>query len=167
MQKSLNAFMGACLHNTHTTSRGGVRISHAPASKLPRDVVNDYRITPPTRRNICFPYPYRAMSQAGAMLALPNLKAALNAQPGLTQRGLARFMGVHESNISRLIQGKAKMLTREQIRLIEAYTGRSYEYLADLKSQNLSEQDVSDLKALRKAPVELVALLRKTLDPYR
>jgi len=107
------------------------------------------------------------MSDAPSKVALPNLKAALADKEGLTQRGLAEHLGIHESNISRLIKGKAKMLTREKIRIIEQYTGKTFEYLAALKEAALSEEEVDDLAALRNAPPEIQAVVRAALKPYR
>lgn len=107
------------------------------------------------------------MSTEDLNIPLPNLEVVLKTTTGLSQRGLAKFMQTHESNISRLIRGKAKMLTREKIRFIEEYTGRTYEYLADLKSAALTDQEADDLRAMRKAPEDLRTLLRKNLDPYR
>ncbi|MGN6313198.1 MAG: helix-turn-helix domain-containing protein [Rhodanobacteraceae bacterium] len=107
------------------------------------------------------------MTEQAISIPLPNLKVVLKSTKGLSQRGLAAFLGIHESNISRLIQGKAKMLTRERIKLIEQYTGKSFEYLADLKSAQLTDEEESDLRAMRNAPPDLIALLRKNLDPYR
>lgn len=107
------------------------------------------------------------MSKQAVNIPLPNLKLVLDTTEGLSQRGLATFLGIHESGISRLIRGKAKMLTRERIKQIEEYTGKSFEYLADLKAAKLTDDEESDLRAMRAAPPELIALLRKTLDPYR
>lgn len=107
------------------------------------------------------------MSQESLSVPLPNLRLVLTTTPGLSQRGLAKHLGIHESGISRLIKGKAKMLTRERIKLIEEYTGKTFEYLADLKAAALTDQEQSDLDAMRHAPPELLALLRKNLDPYR
>lgn len=121
--------------------------------------------TPP--RDVPSHYLSRNMSKDRLNIPLPNLEVVLKGTPGLSQRGLAKFMGTHESNISRLIRGKATMLTRDKIKAIEEYTGRTYEYLADLKSAALSEEEADDVRAMRKAPEELRALLRKNLDPYR
>lgn len=59
------------------------------------------------------------------------------------------------------------MLTRERIKQIEAYTGKSYEYLADLKRANLTDREASNVEAGRKAPPEVQALIDRLLDPYR
>lgn len=107
------------------------------------------------------------MSEPRASIPLPNLRAVLTAASGLSQRGLAKYLGINESGVSRLIRGKAKMLTRERIKLIEEYTGRSFEYLADLKGANLSEREASNIAAGRKAPPEVQVLIDRLLDPYR
>lgn len=107
------------------------------------------------------------MSDDAVNIPLPNLKLVLKTTKGLSQRGLADFIGIDESNISRLVRGKQKMLTPQRIRQIEQYTGKTFEYLADLKAARLTEEEESDLRAMRKAPPELIALLRKNLDPYR
>jgi plasmid maintenance system antidote protein VapI len=109
----------------------------------------------------------RPVSEKPINVPLPNLKVVLETTQGLSQRGLAAFLGIHESNISRLIRGKAKMLTRERINQIEQYTGRTFEFLADLKKAALTPEEIADLEAMRNAPPELMALVRKTLDPYR
>lgn len=119
------------------------------------------------RVTIVFPTLSRAMSEEPFSLPLPNLGPLLKETAGLSQRGLAAFLGIHESNISRLIKGKAKMLTRERIRKIEEYTGQSFEYLAGLKEANLSNREESNVRADRKAPLEIQALIDKLLDPYR
>lgn len=107
------------------------------------------------------------MSQSPRSVPLPNLKAALNEGEGLSQRGLAAFLGIHEGNISRLIQGKAKMLTRERIEMIERYTGRSFEYLAGLKDANLREEEAEMVAARRKAPAAIQAAVDALLAPYK
>ena len=107
------------------------------------------------------------MSSPEFKVALPRLASALKDGSNLTQRGLAAFLGIHESNISRLIRGKAQMLTRERIRLIEEYTGKTFEYLADLKEANLSEDEVAMMEARRNAPPEIRAAIDTMLAPYK
>lgn len=107
-----------------------------------------------------------AMSQEPISVVLPKLREALRSKR-LTQRGLADFLGTDESNISRLIRGKAKMLTPERIRKIEQYTGKSFEYLADLKSANLSEREAANVAADRRAPPNVQAAIDALLAPYR
>lgn len=109
----------------------------------------------------------RAMAKPMLDIPLPRLREVLRTTHGLSQRGLADYLGVSEGTVSRIIKGEIRMLTRERIKKIEAYTGKSYAYLAELDTGPLTEQEVSDLTALRHAPEDLRALLRKNLDPFR
>lgn len=108
------------------------------------------------------------MSEQEINVPLPNLAIVLRETEGLSQRGLAAFLGIHESNISRLITGKAKMLTPERIRLIEQYTGQKFEYLANLKdAAKQDEQILADAEAISRAPKEVQEFIRASLAPYR
>ena len=96
-------------------------------------------------------------------LPLPKLRDALRAE-GRTQRGLAAAMGLHESNVSRLLKGERIMLTRDQIIAIEAYTGRSFGELADLASYNLTDEEAALLRTYRAASERKRQAVRLTLE---
>lgn len=73
-------------------------------------------------------------------------------------------MGIHESNVTRLIQGKRVMLSRDQIIAIEKYTGRSFAELADLASFNLTEEEAAFLRLYRAASQKKRQAIRLTLE---
>ncbi|MDE2467401.1 MAG: helix-turn-helix transcriptional regulator [Bradyrhizobium sp.] len=104
------------------------------------------------------------MSEPLVNVALPKLREVLRDSPGLSQRGLAAALGIHESNVSRLINGGRQMLSREQIEIIEQYTGREYAYLAELKSQNLTESEAEHLRKFRAASEKARQLSDDILD---
>ena len=105
----------------------------------------------------------QSMSDSVDNVPLPRLKEALD-EKGRTQRGLAKFMGIHESNIARLIKGERSMLSPEQIRKIEEYTGKEFAYLADLKGACLSDDEVELLRKYREASAAAREIARFALS---
>ena len=66
---------------------------------------------------------------------------------GMDQRAFAAYLGGSESKLSRLLTGETQMFTRELVEELEAKTGKSFAWLADLsdRPQDSDEQEAIEL----------------------